>query len=49
MSQDTQMHLLLLSELIAALRAHDTHTFKQRLLGGAKDLGEYVVAELMLE
>ena len=49
MSQDTQMHLLLLSELIAALRANDPETFKQWLAGGAQDLGEHAVAELMLE
>ena len=49
MRQDTQMHLLLLSELIAALRANDPDTFKQWLAGGAQDLGEHAVAELMLE
>ena len=49
MSQDTQMHLLLLSELIAALRANYPDTFKQWLAGGAQDLGEHAVAELMLE
>ena len=49
MSQDAQMHLLLLSELIAALRANDPDTFKQWLAGGAQDLGEHAVAELMLE
>ena len=49
MRQDTQMHLLLLSELIAALRANNPDTFKQWLAGGAQDLGEHAVAELMLE
>ena len=49
MSQDTQMHLLLLSELIAALRANDPDTFKQWLAGGAQDLGEHAVAELMVD
>ena len=49
MRQDTQMYLLLLSELIAALRANDPDTFKQWLAGGAQDLGEHAVAELMLE
>ena len=49
MRQDTQMHLRLLSELIAALRANDPDTFKQWLAGGAQDLGEHAVAELMLE
>ena len=42
------MHLLL-SELIAALRANDPDTFKQCLAGGAQDLGEHAVAELMLD
>jgi hypothetical protein len=32
MSQDTQMHLLLRSELIAALRANEPDTFKQGFL-----------------
>ena len=49
MSQDTQMHLLVLSERIAALRANDPDTFKQWLAAGAHDLGEEAVAELMLE
>ena len=49
MRQDTQMHLLLLSGLIAALRANNPDTFKQWLAGGAQDLGEHGVAELMLE
>ena len=49
MRRDTQMHLLLLSELIAALRANDPDTFKQWLAGGAHDIGEHAVAELMLE
>ena len=49
MSQDTQMHLLLLSELIAALRSNDPDTFKQWLAGGAHDLGEEAVAEMMLD
>ena len=44
-----QMHLLLLSELIAALRVNDPDTFKQWLEGVAQDLGEHAVAELMLE
>ena len=43
------MHLLLLSELIAALRANDFGAFKQWLAGGAQDLGEHAVAKLMLE
>ena len=49
MSQDTQMHLLLLSELIASLRSNDPDTFKQWLAAGAQDLGEQAVAELMLD
>ena len=43
------MHLLLLSELIAALRANAPDTFKRWLAGGAQDLGEHAVGELMLE
>ena len=49
MSEDTQMHLLLRSKLIAALRANDPDSFKQWLPGGEQDLGEHAVAELMLE
>ena len=44
-----QMHLLLLSELIAALRVNDPDTFKQWLERVAQNLGEHAVAELMLE
>ena len=43
------MHLLLLSELIAALRSNEPDTFKQWLAAGAQDHGEQAVAELMLD
>ena len=43
------MHLLLLSELVAALRANDPGTFKQWLADGVHELGEPGVAELMVE
>ena len=42
------MHLLLLSELISALRANDSDTFKRWLSGGIQDLGQTAVEELML-
>ena len=34
------MHLLLLSELVFALRANDPETFKRWLAGGIQDLGK---------
>ena len=49
MSFETQMHLLLLSELVSALRANDSETFRRWLSGGIQDLGRPVVEELMLE
>ena len=48
MSFETQMHLLLLSELVSALRANDSDTFKRWLSGGIQDLGQTAVEELML-
>ena len=42
------MHLLLLSELVSALRANDSDTFKRWLSGGIQDLGQTAVEELML-
>ena len=39
MTHDTEMHLLLLSELVFALRANDPETFKRWLAGGIQDLG----------
>ena len=49
MSFETQMHLLLLSELVSALRANDSDTFKRWISGGIQDLGRPAVEELMLE
>ena len=49
MSCETQMHLLLLSELVSAIRANDSDTFRGWLSGGIQDLGRPAVEELMLE
>ena len=46
---DTQMHLLLLSELVFALRANDPETLKRWLAGGIQDLGKPAIEELMIE
>ena len=43
------MHLLLLSELVSALRANDSDTFRRWLSGGIQGLGRPAVEELMLE
>ena len=43
------MHLLLLSELVSALRANDSDAFRRWLSGGIQDLGRPAVEELMLE
>ena len=49
MTHDTQMHLLLLSELVFALRANDSETFKRWFAGGIQDLGKPAIEELMIE
>ena len=49
MSFETQMHLLLLSELVSALRANDSDTFRKWLSGGIQDLGKPAIEELMIE
>ena len=49
MTIKTQMHLLLLSELVSALRANDSETFRRWLSGGIQDHGRPAVEELMLE
>ena len=49
MSFDKQIYLLLLSELVSALRANDSDTFRRWLSGGIQDLGLPAVEELMLE
>ena len=49
MSYETRLALCLLSKLVSAIRVNDPDAFKQWLAGGAQDLGEHAVAELMLE
>ena len=49
MSHNTQMHLLLLSELVFALRANDPETFKRWLAGEIQDLGKPAIEVLMIE
>ena len=49
MTHDNRMHLLLLSELVFALRANDPETFKRWLAGGMQDLGKPAIKELMTE
>ena len=48
MTYEAEMHLLLLSELVFALRANDPETFKRWLAGGIQDLGKPVIEELMI-
>ena len=43
------MYLLLLSDLVSALRANDSDTCRRWLSGGIQDLGRPAVEELMLE
>ena len=38
MTFETKMYLLLLSELVSALRANDSDTFRRCLSGGIQDL-----------
>ena len=49
MLQDARITLFLLAELVAALRANDTDTFKRWLCGGIEDLGEPAVTEMLLD
>ena len=49
MPQDTRIALLLMGELVAALRANDPDAFRQWLTGGVQDLGEPVMEELLLD
>ena len=49
MTLDTRIALLLLGELVASLRANDPDAFKRWLSGGAQDLGEQAVTELLLD
>lgn len=43
------MALLLLGELVTALRANDPDTFKRWLAGGVEDLGKPAVTELLMD
>ena len=47
MPQDTSTVLLLLRELVAALRDYDPALFKRWLVGGIQDLGKPAVTKLM--
>ena len=49
MTQETRVALLLMGELVAALRADDPDTFKRWLVGGIQDLGKPAVTELMAD
>ena len=48
MTRDARIALFLLAELVAALQANDTDTFKRWLYGGIQDLGEAAVTQLLL-
>ncbi len=48
MPRDTRIALFLMGELVAALRANAPYLFKRWLYGSIQDLGEPVVAELLL-
>jgi hypothetical protein len=49
MIRDTRIALLLMGQLVAALRANDPDLFKRWLYGGIEDLGEPAVTELLLD
>ncbi|MBL6739444.1 MAG: hypothetical protein ISP81_04830 [Synechococcus sp. BS301-5m-G54] len=49
MPQDTRIALLVLGQLIAALRANDPDTFKRWPVGGVEDLGKSALTELMTD
>ena len=49
MPQDTRLALLLLTELVAALRANYPDTFKRWLYGGIQDIRKLAVTELMTD
>ena len=49
MTQDIRIALLLMGELVAALRTNDHDPFRRWLSGGIQDLGEQVVEELLLD
>ena len=49
MTLGTWIALVLMGELVAALRANDPDLFKRWLYGGIEDLGEPAVTELLLD
>ena len=49
MTRNTRIALLLMGELVTALRANDPDTFKQWLIGGIQDLGKPAVTELLMD
>ena len=49
MTQETRIALLLMGELVKALRANDLDLFKRWLVGGIQDLGKPAVNELMVD
>ena len=49
MTQETRIALVLVGELLTALRANDPDTFRLLLYGGIEDLGEPAVTELLLD
>ena len=48
MTGGNRIALFLMGELVAALRANDTETFKKWLCDGVQNLGEPVVEKLLL-
>lgn len=49
MPQDTRIALFLMGELVAALRANDPEVFRGLLSEGIQELGEAVLAEVLLD
>ena len=49
MTRDTRIALVLMEELVAAIRANDPDLFKRWLYGGIEDLGEPAVTEVLLD
>ena len=49
MTQETRIALLLMGELVTALRANDPDTFRRWIVGGMDDLGARAVTELMTD
>ena len=49
MTRKTHIVLLLMGELVTALRANDPDTFKRWLYGGIQDLGKPAVTELLMD